>query len=113
MQEGSLESHRDEIPKTIRDTISLVDQLGIPYLWVDSLCIVQDESESKHAQIQAMAGIYANAYVTVIAGNGWDANHGLRGIQGVTEPRQLSTFSKSDIRENLRKVTREAVYFLF
>lgn len=102
MREMSLESHWDKIPRTIRDTISLVDQLGIPYLWVDSLCIIQDDSESKHDQIQAMAGIYANAYVTIIAGNGWDANHGLRGIQGVTEPRHLSSFLKSDVKGNLQ-----------
>jgi hypothetical protein len=49
-----------------------------------------------------MAGIYANAYVTIIARNGWDADHGLRGVQGVTEPRHLSIFLKSDFRENLQ-----------
>jgi hypothetical protein len=102
MRENSLEFQRDGIPRTIRDTICLVDQLGIPYLWVDSLCIVQDDNESKHDQIQAMAGIYANSYVTIIAGNGWDANHGLRGIQGVTEPRHLSSFLKTDFEENLQ-----------
>lgn len=102
-EENSLEARRDEIPRTIRDTIDLVHQLGIPYLWVDSLCIVQDDAESKHNQIEAMAGVYANAYVTIIAGNGWDADHGLRGIQGVTLPRQLSPFSKSDFRENLQQ----------
>jgi hypothetical protein len=73
MQEKSLHSHWDQIPRTIRNTISFVDLLGIPYLWVDSMCIVQDDKEGKHAQIQAMAGIYANAYVTIVAGNGWDA----------------------------------------
>lgn len=101
-EENSLEARRDEIPRTIRDTINLVDQLGIPYLWVDSLCIVQDDTESKHRQIQAMAGVYANAYVTIIAGNGWDADHGLRGIQGVTSARQLSAFLKSDFEESLQ-----------
>jgi hypothetical protein len=102
MRKNSLEDRWEEIPQTIRHTIRLVAQLGIPYLWVDALCIVQDDIESKHDQIQAMAGIYANAYVTIIAGNGWDANHGLRGVQGVTEPRHLSAFLKSDFQENLQ-----------
>jgi Heterokaryon incompatibility protein (HET) len=101
-EKNSLEARRDEIPRTIRDTITLVDLLAVPYLWVDSLCIIQDDAESKHDQIQAMAGIYANAYMTIIAGNGWDADHGLRGIQGVTSPQQLSTFAKSDFQENLQ-----------
>jgi hypothetical protein len=92
----------DEIPRTIREAVSLVDQLGIPHLWVDSLRIVNDESASKHAQIQAMAGIYANTYVTIIAGNVWNADHALHNIQGVTAPRHLCTFSKDDFRENLQ-----------
>jgi hypothetical protein len=99
---NSLREHQNEVPRTIRDTIGLVEQLNIHYLWVDALCVVQDDLESKHTQIQAMAGIYANAYFTIIAASGWDADHGLRGIQGVTEPRQVSTFSKGDFQENLQ-----------
>jgi hypothetical protein len=99
---STLKTRKGNLPKTIRNAIDLVDQLGIQHLWVDCLCIIQDDTDSKHDQIQAMSGIYANAYVTIIAGNGWDANHGLRGIQGVTEPRQLSTYLKSDFQENLQ-----------
>jgi hypothetical protein len=102
MLEGFLDINRDEIPRTIRDAMSFTEQLGIRYFWVDSLCIVQDDELSKHDQNQAMAVIYANAYVTLIARNGRDADHGLRGIQGVTEPRHLSSFLKSDFRANLQ-----------
>lgn len=49
-----------------------------------------------------MAGIYANAYVTVVAGNGWDADHGLQGIRGVTESRNLSSSMKSNYHDNLQ-----------
>lgn len=61
---GSLAIRESEIPKTIAHAIGLVEQLDIDYLWVDFLCIVQDYPESK----PAMTGIYANAYVTIIAG---------------------------------------------
>ncbi|KAH8687338.1 heterokaryon incompatibility [Tricladium varicosporioides] len=70
MLEGSLDIYRDEIPRTIRDAMSLTEQLGIRYIWIDALCIVQDDEVSKHDQIQAMVGIYTNAYVTLIAANG-------------------------------------------
>jgi hypothetical protein len=105
METNSLESHWKGIPRAVRDAIGLVEQLGIPFLWVDALNNIQDDVESKEDDIESMAGIYANAYVTIIAANGWDANHGLREIQGVTDSRNLSSFSKSDFRETLQPFT--------
>lgn len=81
------------IPRTIRDVMEFVRLLGESFLWVDCLCIVQDDEDTKHDQINSMASIYLNAYVTIIAANGWDANHGLRGIKGVSEARQLSSYN--------------------
>ena len=63
--------------------------LGQRYLWVDRLCICQDDREVQTKQIDAMGDIYNNAVFTIIAANGWDANHGLRGIEGLTPPRNL------------------------
>ncbi|KAK0615299.1 heterokaryon incompatibility protein-domain-containing protein [Bombardia bombarda] len=77
------------IPKTIRHAMELVKLLGERYLWVDRLCICQDDEDAKGPQIDIMGDIYNNALVTLIAANGWDADHGLRGIKGITEPRNL------------------------
>ncbi|KAK4449022.1 heterokaryon incompatibility protein-domain-containing protein [Podospora aff. communis PSN243] len=77
------------IPKTIRHAIGLVAMLGQRYLWVDRLCICQDDREVHTKQIDTMGDIYNNAIFTIIAANGWDANHGLRGIKGLTPPRNL------------------------
>lgn len=46
----------EELPPTIRDAIQLTRQLGIPYLWVDSLCIIQDRPEDKLKELANMAG---------------------------------------------------------
>jgi hypothetical protein len=43
--------------------------------------------KKRNTQLANMADIYANVYLTIIAANDWDAGHGLRGIQGVIEPR--------------------------
>lgn len=63
-----------ELPKTIRDVMHLVAALGLSYLWVDRLCIVQDSDSEKHAQIKAMGAIYANSYFTIIAAQSHDAS---------------------------------------
>jgi hypothetical protein len=81
---------RDQIPRTIRHAMALTAKLGGNYLWVDQLCICQDDEGMKHSQINAMGSIYSNAALTIVAATGWDANHGLRGIHGITEPRQLT-----------------------
>ncbi|KAI1370548.1 heterokaryon incompatibility protein-domain-containing protein [Hypoxylon crocopeplum] len=101
-EHGSLLSSEVTLPKTIRHTIALLEQLDIPYLWLDVLCIVQDVEDVKRKQIHAMAWIYANAYVTIIAADGSDADHGLVGIRGVTGPRQLHSNSVSAIDTSLK-----------
>ncbi|KAI1332928.1 HET-domain-containing protein [Xylariaceae sp. FL0255] len=67
-----------QIPRTIRHTMRLLTLLGQRYLW-----------DLKHSQLTSMCDIYEQAYFTIIAANGWDANHGLRGIRGATERRHL------------------------
>jgi len=49
------------LPRTIRDAIQVTKQLGIRFLWVDSLCIVQDDGVDKDKEIKLMGGIYKNA----------------------------------------------------
>lgn len=102
LEEGCIFAHERLLPRTIRDTMRLVKLLDIQYLWVDCLCIVQDDTELKHVQIQEMGAVYARAYVTIIAANGWDANHGLRGIRNITEPRHLSRYAEDDFYESLQ-----------
>ena len=79
-----------KIPNTIRDAMRLVSLLGERYLWVDTFCIVQDDEETKQRSLKSMASIYANAYFTIVAADGKDLNHGLRGIGGNAKPRNVS-----------------------
>jgi len=75
------------IPNTIRDAMRLTAALGYKYLWVDRLCIVQDDLSTAKCIIKAMDSIYANATLTVVAAGGEDAKYGLRGLGGNSKPR--------------------------
>jgi hypothetical protein len=65
------------LPKTILDAIALCLEIGCHYLWVDSLCIVQDSKENKYSQISSMADIYSLSYLTILAAAGEDSRAGL------------------------------------
>jgi hypothetical protein len=62
------------LARTVKDAINLTARLGYQYLWVDKLCIVQDDLEEKMAQIHAMRAVYAGAFLTIVAAQGSDAS---------------------------------------
>lgn len=68
------------LPKTIADAISLSRLIGQRYLWVDSLCIVQNDPDEKRRLIHGMNSVYENADLTLVALSGVDADAGLAGI---------------------------------
>ena len=61
--------HWDFLPRTCRDAVELTRALGYSWLWVDSLCIVQDDREEWHDEASRMGEIYRNAVLTVSATN--------------------------------------------
>ena len=56
-----------DLPETFRDAIMITRRLGYQYLWIDSLCIIQDSHEDWEAEARKMASIYLNAVVTISA----------------------------------------------
>lgn len=71
----------DMLPNTIIDAIDVTRNAGIRYLWVDALCIVQDDSVALQSQIPQMARIYAQALFTIVAAAAENADSGLAGVQ--------------------------------
>ncbi|RBR27039.1 uncharacterized protein FIESC28_00111 [Fusarium coffeatum] len=78
-----------ELPRTILDAIKLTRALKERWLWVDSLCIVQDDEESLQHELAAMHQIYASSFITIVAADGQDAEYGIRGLRGISEPRDI------------------------
>lgn len=60
----------DSMPQTFRDAVSLARDLGIRYVWIDSLCIIQDDKEDWQSESSKMAEIFSSAYLTVVSARG-------------------------------------------
>lgn len=78
-----------QIPQTIHNAIQLTKALGLRWLWVDSLCIIQDDEAMLAHQLKNMHCIYATSFLTIIAKDGQDAEYGLRGLRGISAPRSI------------------------
>lgn len=57
----------DELPATIRDAIELARYLEVQYLWVDALCIIQDDTQDWVNESAQMSTVYAQAFLTIAA----------------------------------------------
>lgn len=66
--QSSLESHLNEIalsclPKTLRNVVTFTRDLGPDFLWVDSLCIIQNDQEEWTLEAGRMYDVYKNSFV--------------------------------------------------
>jgi hypothetical protein len=55
------------LPQMMQGVVSVLRGFGIPYLWIDSLCILQDSAADWADQATMMAQVYSNAEVTIAA----------------------------------------------
>ena len=72
------------LPKTFRDAIYIAIEVGVKYLWIDSLCIFQDSEADWKCQSKRMAGIYAGALFNISATSSENSQYGC--IQPPTLP---------------------------
>ncbi|KAK3366180.1 heterokaryon incompatibility protein-domain-containing protein [Lasiosphaeria ovina] len=80
MTPGFLSSIQGQLPRTIRDAMDVVRGLGLRYLWVDALCIVQDDADDRDKEISRMDAIYEGSVFTLVAASGTHADAGLAAL---------------------------------
>ena len=80
------------MPKTFKDVFILVRRLGIEFLWVDSLCILQDDLRDWYFEAAViMSDIYQKSWLTIAATGSKDSNNGLYSVLGSFHvPKELS-----------------------
>lgn len=88
-----LRKRRRLLPKTVRDAMLVVRELGLQFLWVDRYCIREDGAApgSKYHTISNMDAVYQRAALTIVAVSGTHSEHGLPGSRRIH--RRLDTFS--------------------
>lgn len=101
MTAHALEPLRGELPRTLRDAIDLVRRMGERYIWIDRLCLVQDDPEDMQHGIQKMDMVYEGAVLCIIAAAGEDGNAGLPGLHD--RSRHITQHSE-DIAPGLKMV---------
>lgn len=65
------------LPKTFEDTIFATQMLGVRYLWIDSLCIIQDDGDDWMKESSLMDKVYKNALCNLSASASMSSSDGL------------------------------------
>jgi hypothetical protein len=67
----------DSLPMSFRDAIVITRRLGYRYLWIDSLCIIQDSPADWAIESGRMAYVYSNSVLTIAADAASDSSKGI------------------------------------
>ncbi|KAF5529306.1 het-domain-containing protein [Fusarium napiforme] len=65
-----------DLPMNFQDAVTITRGIGIRYLWIDSLCIVQDDIDDWQVESSKMASIYRDAYLVLAATQASDSCQG-------------------------------------
>ncbi|ETS76013.1 hypothetical protein PFICI_12957 [Pestalotiopsis fici W106-1] len=87
-QKGQLTSNKSTLPKlragisvqklpaTLRDAVTVTATLGLRYIWIDSICIIQDDKDDWKQEAGKMSTVYAQSLVTIIASSADSCSEG-------------------------------------
>ncbi|KAF2192792.1 HET-domain-containing protein, partial [Zopfia rhizophila CBS 207.26] len=78
----------DEIPSTFRDAILITRRLGIRFIWIDSLCIIQDDPADWQAEAARMSDVYRGSHLNIAAMDAEDCHGGCH-LDSIEPPLQI------------------------
>ncbi|EFQ30167.1 heterokaryon incompatibility protein [Colletotrichum graminicola M1.001] len=84
------------LPKTFRDAITVTRGLGIEYIWIDTLCIIQDDGDDWEKESSKMETVFSAAYCTLSAAS---AESSLDGFLSPRQPRPCVRLQTEDSRQ--------------
>ena len=78
------------LPNLFRDAVKITRELGCRYLWIDSVCIIQDCKDDRAREIAHMGEIYKNSVLTIAANNCRDSNDSILGTSSPARARDYT-----------------------
>lgn len=91
-----------QLPKTFADAIEIARRIGVDYIWIDSLCIVQDDEDDWRRETALMEHVYGGSYLNIAASSATSVHGGC----WVTKKGMQSTF-RTKVRVGDRELVRE------
>ena len=67
-----------DLSLTFRDAINIARKLRIPYVWIDSMCIIQDSNEDWEKEAADMTSVYSEAFLTISATSSTNSSEGCK-----------------------------------
>ncbi|KAJ8107211.1 hypothetical protein OPT61_g9022 [Boeremia exigua] len=81
----------DTLPRTFSEAAKVCLKMGVRFLWIDALCIIQGDKADWKEAAATMASIYENAYFTIAATGADNSDDGLRPFKEESKPVRLGT----------------------
>ena len=94
------------LSKTVQDAIEITISLGIPYLWIDAICILQDSPRDKALELSRMASIYQSSHITIVAASAKNADEGFLLPREAPSPANTIPFMHNGFRAGTVKIRR-------
>lgn len=113
-----------DLPRTLSHAVKVTRDVGIKYLWIDALCILQAEKSDRDAEAQLdwqqessrMQFVYGNASLTIVAAGASHCDGGLymRETRCLTQPIYLRAWALQEwaLSNRLMIFTTEGAYYL-
>ncbi|KAK9419532.1 putative Heterokaryon incompatibility domain-containing protein [Seiridium unicorne] len=92
--QANLDKHLAQVPwsslsQTFQDAFLLCAELGVEYIWIDSLCIIQDDSADWRHEAAIMCRVYEESKFTIAASSASNSSQGLFGVRSELKVAEL------------------------
>ena len=98
-----------DLPRTFQDAVFVCSTIGLSFIWIDSLCIIQDDDKDWEREAEMMGDVYANAFCTISATAAEGSTDGFLKPRELTAPIRLDqshpffVTDGANVREDVNK----------